>query len=90
MGKIKKFCPFFLVFMRAPANVPNLRFTKSIQPWYSQLVVENRCSGVVRSQSKSNNHNVFQLFVLRISMELPNKEFAEFVNNYACVKLCLF
>ena len=29
-------------------NVPNLRFTKSIQPWYSQLVVENRCSGVVR------------------------------------------
>ena len=52
MGKIKKFCPFFLVFMRAPANVPNLRFTKSIEPWYSQLVVENRCSGVVRSQSK--------------------------------------
>ena len=33
-------------------NVPNLRFTKSIEPWYSQLVVENRCSGVVRSQSK--------------------------------------
>ena len=51
-AKQKKFCPFFLVFMRAPANVPNLRFTKSIQPWYSQLVVENRCSGVVRSQSK--------------------------------------
>ncbi len=52
MGKIKKVLPIFLVFMRASANAPKLRFTKSIQPWYSQLVVENRCSGVVRSQSK--------------------------------------
>lgn len=51
MGKIKKFCPFFLVFMRAPANVPKLHFTNFNKPWYSQLVVENRCSGVVRSQS---------------------------------------
>lgn len=77
--------------MRGPANVPNLRFTKSIQPWYSQLVVENRCSGVVPVTVEKVTIITFSNYLFyEFQWNYPTKEFAEFVNNYACVKLCLF
>ena len=84
MGKIKNFCPFFLVFMRAPANAPKLRFTNHDFPCYSRIVLLKRLFSVARMHSKIfiiikfSNHRRF--IKTKNYLGIPNKEIAEFCN----------